>query len=692
MYPSGVPGVSSSTLLTGHGFQSASAAAANRGGHRGGAVMRGGGVADHQREHSNHPDDHDMIMDPEIHRRPQQQQQQQHQQQQNHRVRNAAHHAVYQAHTHRYATRRVQQQQPNGSNHPGHNGGAGAGAGGGGVQASVVSSDVMMSVDSSMESSMAQSQQQQSLAGMVQRSALPRTIPEDCTVRFQVLTPHEAAERGFGGYAHISGRTFTATIPVVGLGTPLRVFEGRREFSQSERLQLQLFEGRRAARVQLLPEWDRKKLHDPQYCSEYAKQIYDDLVRKSAQFHLRARHGYFEGGSQPEVSSVMRTILVDWMVEVHKRFKLKQETLHIAITIMDRYFESKALPREHLQLLGASCLLIAAKYEEIFAPEVNDVVFVADNAFSAQQLRDFEMQLLDVLKFKLTTPSALTFLNRYRVVMGLEDRHYYLAMYFTELTLLDYKMLHWPPHLIATAAMYLSNRMNRMKGIHPLMQQSGLIDDLNESVIKDCARQIVALVQEQNQPTNPNKAIRSKFGKEEYQKVAELVKIDSNAQQNKAKQQQPHHHQHPPAPPAPAAQQPNRHNQHHHNAYAPSYHSYAGAAAAAAGGHQYPHRNHYAQYPHTTHGAGAAHNPGAMQGVVEGAGGGGAGGHANSGAGNGCGGGGGGGGGGSGTMATSAFRKRRQATQLDRDSMEDSDEFPNRGNKNRASRPCAPGA
>ncbi|CEM20293.1 unnamed protein product [Vitrella brassicaformis CCMP3155] len=117
---------------------------------------------------------------------------------------------------------------------------------------------------------------------------------------------------------------------------------------------------------------------------------------------------------------------------------------------------------------------------------------------------------------------------------------------------------------------------------------------------------------------------------------AELVKIDSSAQQNKAKQQ-PNHHQHPPAPPAPASQQPNRHSQHHHNnANAPSYHSYAGAAAAAAGGH-------YAQHPHTTHGTGA-------------------------------------------------FRKRRQATQLDRDSMEDSDEFPNRGDKNRALRPWAPGA
>ena len=56
------------------------------------------------------------------------------------------------------------------------------------------------------------------------------------------------------------------------------------------------------------------------------------------QFHLRASHGYFEGGKQPHVSSVMRTILVDWMVEVHGRFKLKQETIHIAITIMDRYF------------------------------------------------------------------------------------------------------------------------------------------------------------------------------------------------------------------------------------------------------------------------------------------------------------------------------------------------------------------
>ena len=79
---------------------------------------------------------------------------------------------------------------------------------------------------------------------------------------------------------------------MVGLGTPLRVFEGRRELSTQERVQLQLFEGRRRRRVQQLQEWDRKKLNYPQFCAEYAKKIYDELVRKSAQVTRREIHNH----------------------------------------------------------------------------------------------------------------------------------------------------------------------------------------------------------------------------------------------------------------------------------------------------------------------------------------------------------------------------------------------------------------
>lgn len=66
----------------------------------------------------------------------------------------------------------------------------------------------------------------------------------------------------------------------------------------------------------------------------------------------------------------MRTILVDWLIEVHHRFELMPETLYLAINLIDRFLSVKTVPRRELQLLGISAMLIAAKYEEIWAPEV----------------------------------------------------------------------------------------------------------------------------------------------------------------------------------------------------------------------------------------------------------------------------------------------------------------------------------
>lgn len=74
--------------------------------------------------------------------------------------------------------------------------------------------------------------------------------------------------------------------------------------------------------------------------------------------------------SQPDINSKMRSILVDWLVEVHKKFELMPECLYLTINIMDRFLSMKVIPRRELQLVGISSMLIACKYEEIWAPEV----------------------------------------------------------------------------------------------------------------------------------------------------------------------------------------------------------------------------------------------------------------------------------------------------------------------------------
>lgn len=74
--------------------------------------------------------------------------------------------------------------------------------------------------------------------------------------------------------------------------------------------------------------------------------------------------------SQPEINERVRAILVDWLIEVHKRFELRPESLYLTVNIMDRFLSKEAVPTRELQLLCISSMLIACKYEEIWAPEV----------------------------------------------------------------------------------------------------------------------------------------------------------------------------------------------------------------------------------------------------------------------------------------------------------------------------------
>ena len=90
----------------------------------------------------------------------------------------------------------------------------------------------------------------------------------------------------------------------------------------------------------------------------------------------------------------MRAILVDWLVEVHMKFKLLPETLYCTINIIDRFLEHEKCTRAKLQCVGVTAMLIASKYEEIYAPEVRDFVYITDKAFPREEILRMEQKML----------------------------------------------------------------------------------------------------------------------------------------------------------------------------------------------------------------------------------------------------------------------------------------------------------
>ena len=116
--------------------------------------------------------------------------------------------------------------------------------------------------------------------------------------------------------------------------------------------------------------------------------------------------------NQTHINERMRSILVDWLVEVHLKFKLVPETLYLTINLIDRYLERQEVSRPRLQLVGVTSLLIASKYEEIYPPELRDLVYICDRAYTRGEVCLYECNLRAVLILLFAILTIMTYFHR----------------------------------------------------------------------------------------------------------------------------------------------------------------------------------------------------------------------------------------------------------------------------------------
>lgn len=122
------------------------------------------------------------------------------------------------------------------------------------------------------------------------------------------------------------------------------------------------------------------------------------------------------------LSERMRCILIDWIVEAHKKFRLLPETLFMTVSIIDRYLDLATCTREKFQLVGITALFISAKYEEIYPPPLKDFSEMTQKTYSKAEILQMEGNIVCALKFNLTVPSAYRFLERYSRVEKLDKK------------------------------------------------------------------------------------------------------------------------------------------------------------------------------------------------------------------------------------------------------------------------------
>ncbi|XP_045215937.1 G2/mitotic-specific cyclin-B-like [Mercenaria mercenaria] len=262
---------------------------------------------------------------------------------------------------------------------------------------------------------------------------------------------------------------------------------------------------------------DANDKENPQLVSEYVNDIYEYMRVLEVKYPIRSN--YLEN---KEITGKMRAILIDWLCQVHHRFHLLQETLYLTVAIIDRFLQESPVSRNKLQLVGVTSMLIASKYEEMYAPEVADFVYITDNAYTKKEILEMEQNILKTLNFSFGRPLCLHFLRRNSKAGQVDANKHTLAKYLMELTIVEYDMVQYLPSQIAAAALCLSMKLlDSSKWTETLNHYSSYSEkDLFQTMQKLANLVIKA---ENSKLT----AVRTKYSSSKFMKISTIAALKS---------------------------------------------------------------------------------------------------------------------------------------------------------------------
>ena len=254
--------------------------------------------------------------------------------------------------------------------------------------------------------------------------------------------------------------------------------------------------------------------YDLQFAEEYQEEIIPYLF--SLEDKKRINPNYML--KQNDINEKMRMILIDWLIEVHLKFKLLPETLFLTINFIDRYLQNNQTSRDKLQLIAVSSLLIACKYEEIYPPEIASFVYITDNAYKKEEILDYEIKILGDLDYDLTYPTPLRFLEVVSVKLGLTNDKSFInkMMYLIELCLSKLYFYNYTYLELVIACCLFLNEKNYFFSQN-VIRCFNLGEKLQKfEKIKSCIFEIKKLLEYINENKNLFKGVRQKYAMEKF--------------------------------------------------------------------------------------------------------------------------------------------------------------------------------
>ncbi|NXJ83414.1 CCNB1 protein, partial [Trogon melanurus] len=259
---------------------------------------------------------------------------------------------------------------------------------------------------------------------------------------------------------------------------------------------------------------------DPNPCSVYVEDIYNYLRELEEKQPIRPE--YLAG---QDINGKMRARLIDWLVQVQLKLRLRQETLYTSVAIVDRFLQDNPVAKTTLQLVGVAAMFIASKYEDRCHLNVGEFASKTEPAYTNAEVCQMEIKILQALDFNMSRPIPLHFLRRTsKIGKVVSFKQRILAKYLMELSIMDYCMVHIPPSKIAAAALCLALKLlNGCEWIPTLQQYMTYAESDLLPVMQHMAKNVILV----NKSITKNMTIKKKYDSKKYASISSIKQLDS---------------------------------------------------------------------------------------------------------------------------------------------------------------------
>ncbi|XP_010536465.1 PREDICTED: cyclin-B2-4-like [Tarenaya hassleriana] len=234
---------------------------------------------------------------------------------------------------------------------------------------------------------------------------------------------------------------------------------------------------------------DSTDKNDPLAVVEYIDDLYSFYKKNECRSCVPPN--YME--NQQDINERMRGILIDWLIEVHYKFELMEETLYLTVNLIDRFLAVHQIARKKLQLVGVTAMLLACKYEEVSVPVVDDLILISDKAYTRKEVLDMEKLMANTLQFDFCLPTPYVFMRRFLKVAQSDKKLELLSFFILELCLVEHDMLKYPPSHLAASAIYTA--LCTLDGFKQWNKTCEFHTGYTEEQLLECSRKMVTFHQ-----------------------------------------------------------------------------------------------------------------------------------------------------------------------------------------------------